>query len=92
MRVNTSADEFSLRLQGWRLATAEVVYYMPDHPSLLQSFVWQTLDLAPRYPRIHQFLEHWRHEIEAVIHSVRLATGETLAPPRIEAADYYLHH
>ena len=43
-------DEFSLRLQGWRLATAEVLYYIPDHPSLLQSFMWQTLDLAPRLP------------------------------------------
>ena len=92
MREDECADDFSLRLRGWRLATAEVLYYMPDHPSVLQSFVWQTLDLAPRYPRIHQFLDHWRREIEAVIHSVRLATGETLAPPRIEAAGYYLHH
>ena len=92
MRDGECADELSLRLRGWRLATAEVLYYMPDHPALLQSFVWQTLDLAPRYPRIPQFLNFWRSEIEAVIHSVRLATGETLAPSRIEAADYYLHH
>ncbi|UPT62799.1 MAG: protein usg [Hyphomonadaceae bacterium JAD_PAG50586_4] len=69
-------NEFSLRLEGWRLATAEVLYYMPDHPSLLQSFMWQTLDLAPSYPRIHKFLNYWRSEIDAVIHSVRLATGK----------------
>ena len=49
-------EELALRLNGWRLATAEVLYYLPDHPSLLQSFVWQTLDLAPSYPRIHRFL------------------------------------
>jgi uncharacterized protein Usg len=85
-------DEFSLRLQGWRLATAEVLYYMPDHPALLQSFVWQTLDLAPDYPRIHRFLEFWRREIEAVIHSVQLATGETLAPPKVDATRVILHH
>ena len=85
-------EEFSLRLQGWRLATAEVLYYMPDHPTLLQSFVWQTLDLAPRYPRIHQFLNFWRAEIDAVIHSVRLATGETLAPARVNTVDLLLHH
>lgn len=84
--------EFSLRLQGWRLATAEVLYYMPDHPSLLQSFMWQTLDLAPAYPRLHKFLDFWRREIEAVIHSVRLASGETLAPPRVNSADLLLHH
>jgi uncharacterized protein Usg len=85
-------SEFELRLQGWRLATAEVLYYLPDHPSLLQSFVWQTLDLAPAYPRIHSFLDFWKREIEAVIHSVRLATGETLAPPKLETARVILHH
>jgi uncharacterized protein Usg len=86
------ADELTLRLQGWRLATAEVLYYMPDHPALLQSFVWQTLDLAPQYPRIHKFLDFWRREIDAVIHSVRLASGETLAPARLTRTDVILHH
>jgi uncharacterized protein Usg len=85
-------DELSLRLKGWRLATAEVLYYIPDHPSLLQSFMWQTLDLAPQYPRIHRFLDFWRREIDAVIHSVRLASGETLAPARIDTVDVILHH
>lgn len=85
-------DELTLRLNGWRLATAEVLYYMPDHPSLLQSFVWQTLDLAPEYPRIHRFLNFWRREIDAVIHSVQLASGETLAPAKLNAADLILYH
>jgi uncharacterized protein Usg len=89
MRMET--DEFTLRLKGWRLATAEVLYYMPDHPALLQSFVWQTLDLAPSYPRIHRFLNFWKAEIEAVIHSVRLATGEVLAPAKMNAG-LILHH
>jgi uncharacterized protein Usg len=90
--VSMDAVDLTLRLQGWRLATAEVLYYMPDHPALVQTFVWQTLDLAPRYPRIHRFLDFWRREIDAVIHSVRLATGETLAPPRMNRADLILHH
>lgn len=85
-------DELSLRLNGWRLATAQVLYYMPDHPKLLQTFTWQTLDLAPSYPRIHKFLDFWRREIDAVIHSVQLATGEILAPAPINRADLYLHH
>jgi uncharacterized protein Usg len=79
-------DELRLQLEGWRLTTAEVLYYMPDHPKLIQSFVWQTLDLAPRYPRIRQFLDHWKAEIEAVIHSVKVATGEEIAPARWRAA------
>jgi uncharacterized protein Usg len=85
-------EDFVSRLNGWRLATAEVLYYIPDHPSLLQSFVWQTLDLAPSYPRIHRFLEFWGREIDAVIHSVRLASGETLALGRFTNAATILHH
>jgi len=76
-------QDLEQRLAGWRMTTAEVLYFMPDHPRLLQSFVWQTLDLAPRYPRIEQFLAHWRREIEAVIHSVRIATSEELAPAKV---------
>lgn len=84
--ANSDRNELALRLAGWRLATAEVLYYLPDHPSLLQTFLWQQLDLAPRYPRLHQFLDYWRREIEAVIHSVRLASGEELAPAQIRQA------
>lgn len=73
--------EFEQRLQGARLLTAEVLYYMPDHPKLLQTYLWQTLDIAPKYPRLHEFLEHWRREIQAVIHSVRVAHGEPLDAP-----------
>lgn len=79
-------EELRLQLEGWRLTTAEVLYYMPDHPKLIQSFVWQTLDLAPRYPRVRKFLDFWKAEIEAVIHSVKLASGEELAPSRVRLA------
>jgi len=30
----------ALQLNGYRLTTAEILYHMPDHPYLLQSFVW----------------------------------------------------
>ena len=79
-------DDMRLRLQGWRLTTAQVLYYMPDHPSLIQSFTWQTLDLAPQFPRIKKFLDFWRAEIQAVIHSIEIASGEGLAPARIRLA------
>lgn len=81
--------DFANQLNGWRLTTTQVLYYMPDHPRLLQSFVWQTLDLAPAYPRIMQFLEFWRREIEAVIHSVQIGSSEQLAPARIEACQHF---
>lgn len=81
-KARTPRSDLQLGLEGWRLTTAQVLYYMPDHPKLLQSFVWQTLDLAPEFPRIRKFLDNWRREIDAAIHSVALAQSETLAPAR----------
>ncbi len=81
-------SEMELRLQGWRLTTAEILYYMPDHPKLIQSFVWQTLDLAPRYPRITKFLEFWKREIEAAVHSVRVGCSREIAPGRMRLAKH----
>ena len=76
-----AGSEIEQRLRGSVLVTAEVLYYIPDHPKLLQTFMWQTLDVAPRFPRVEKFLDFWRREIEAVIHSVRVAHGEPLDVP-----------
>ena len=76
-----AGDEIEQRLKGATLLTAEVLYYMPDHPKLLQTFMWQTMDYAPRYPRLNEFLDFWKREIEAVIHSVRVAHSEPFAAP-----------
>ncbi len=81
----TSSD-FARQLGGERLTTAEVLYYMPDHPALLQRFLWQTLDLAPGFPRIHKFLDFWRTEIDAVIHSVTVSAAGIVAPARLDIA------
>ncbi len=81
----TSSD-FARQLGGERLTTAEVLYYMPDHPALLQRFLWQTLDLAPGFPRIHKFLDFWRTEIDAVIHSVTVSAAGLVAPARLDIA------
>ncbi|WP_342642462.1 aspartate-semialdehyde dehydrogenase [Rhodoligotrophos ferricapiens] len=56
-----------------QLTTAEILYYMPDHPEILQTFVWQHYDAAPRYPRLTRFLEFWRTSIEATLAEVRVA-------------------
>ncbi|MEZ5917423.1 MAG: aspartate-semialdehyde dehydrogenase [Parvularculaceae bacterium] len=61
-----------LQLSGYRLATAEILYHMPDHPNLLQSYVWQDYDIAPQYPVLNRFLEFWTRELEEPA-SVKLA-------------------
>ncbi|MFC7334064.1 usg protein [Rhodocista pekingensis] len=62
------------QLRGYRLTTAEILYHMPDHPGLLQSFVWQNLDIAPRFPVLKRFLDFWSREIDGKLHSVRIAS------------------
>jgi uncharacterized protein Usg len=79
-------SEIAERLSGSRLLTAEVLFWMPDHPGLLQSFLWQTLDVAPRYPRLARFLDHWRREVDAAIHSVRISASDDLGPPNWRTA------
>ena len=76
-------SEFASQLRGQRLTTAEVLYYLPDHPQLLQSFTWQTLDDPPRFPRVHRFLQFWMKEIDAAIHSVTVSAAGLVTPPRV---------
>jgi len=64
---------FKKQMLGYRLATAEILYRLPDHPKLLQSYVWQDYDIAPSYPVLSRFLDFWTRELEGPIHSVRLA-------------------
>ena len=47
-------------IQGYRLTTAEILYHLPDHPAVLQSYIWQELDIAPRLPgaaQVPRFLD-----------------------------------
>jgi uncharacterized protein Usg len=81
------ASEFELQLRGRRLTTAEITYYMPDHPTLLQEFLWQTLDEAPEFPRICRFLDFWRREVDAVIHSVRVSCAGLVSPARLKVVE-----
>lgn len=75
-------SELSPQLRQYRLTTAEIIYHLPDHPSLLQSFVWQHLDVAPEYPRLRRFLEFWMRSIEGKLHSVRVGQKTLIGPPK----------
>lgn len=72
--------QFERMLAGYGLTTAEVLYRLPDHPAVLQTFSWQFDDVAPDYPRLHKFLDHWKREIQAKIHSVRVMHRGLIAP------------
>ncbi|MEO1470762.1 MAG: aspartate-semialdehyde dehydrogenase [Pseudomonadota bacterium] len=89
-RIDT---DFERQLAGYALATAEITYRMPDAQSLLQTFVWQDYDIAPRFPKLMGFLEFWERELDGPIHSVRIADARLLGPREVRhvTREYNLH-
>ncbi|MBO6717252.1 MAG: usg protein [Rhizobiaceae bacterium] len=75
-----SHDETELMLKGYGLTTAEILYRMPDHHNLLQSFVWQHYDIAPRFPALYRFLDFWREKLDGPLHSVTYTHRRLIAP------------
>ena len=75
------------QLHDYRLTTAEILYHLPDHPHLLQTYIWQELDIAPRYPVLVKFLDFWKRELEGRLHSVRVASASLITPANVGHVD-----
>ena len=75
-----------LKLHGYRLTTAEILYHMPDHPGVLQSYIWQDLDLVPGFPVLNKFLRFWETSIEGRLHSVRVAARGIISDAELKMA------
>jgi uncharacterized protein Usg len=75
----------ALQMRDYRLTTAEILYHMPDHPGVLQSYIWQNLDLAPQFPELHKFLDFWSRSLDGKLHSVRVAAATLITPGKISA-------
>jgi len=86
-------QSLSLQLRDYRLTTAEILYHMPDHPGLLQSYIWQDYDLAPHFPILRKFLDFWSHNLDGKLHSIAVAPRELVrAPQWRNAADFLTLH
>ncbi len=77
--------DLALQLRDYRLTTAEIIYHMPDHPGVLQTFVWQELDIAPDFPVLKRFLSFWERNIEGKLHTVRIAQTAIITPAEVRA-------
>ncbi len=86
-------SELQLRLRGYNLTTAEILYHLPDHPAVLQTFIWQEFDLAPKFPILNRFLQFWEQNLEGKLHSVRVAARGMFSPTefRHTGAEFTLH-
>jgi len=72
--------EMEKLLTEYRLTTAEILYHLPDHPSLLQTYVWQEYDLLPEFPELKKFLDFWERELDGKLHSVTIASSDLVKP------------
>ncbi|GGE84118.1 usg protein [Stappia taiwanensis] len=86
-------SDFSRQLEGYGLLTAQILYHMPDHPDLLQSFLWQTFDKAPRFPELSRFLHFWQRDLDGKLHSVMVAHRDLIGPTdwRLLDAEFPIH-
>ncbi len=71
----------------YSLTTAEIFYHMPDHPDLLHTYVWQSLDRVPDFPKLNHFLDFSMRDLEGKLHSVRVAYVGAMGPAEWRAAD-----
>ena len=78
-------NAIELQLNDYRLTTAEIIYHLPDHPGLLQSYIWQDYDLAPKYPVLHRFLSFWEDNLEGPLHSVSVGSVPIITAPKTRA-------
>ena len=75
-----------LKAHRYRLTTAEILYHLPDHPALLQSYVWQDFDMAPEFPVLRRFLDFWNRSLDGKLHSVKVASAGITGPAEFRFA------
>jgi len=79
--------DFELQLKGYGLTTAKIHYRLPDHPALLQLYVWQDYDLAPAFPTLRGFLDYWQKALDGALHSVCVAHQGLIKPSEWRAVN-----
>jgi uncharacterized protein Usg len=82
-----SDREFLKQLGGYSLTTAEILYRLPDHPALLQTYLWQDYDLHPRFPKLRSFLDFWSENLDGALFKIRVAHAHLIHPREIKFTD-----
>jgi len=75
--------DFSRMLAGYSLTTAEILYRLPDHPSLLQTYLWQDYDLHPKFPKLKSFLDFWEAHLDGKLYKVSVSHRKLISPAEV---------
>jgi uncharacterized protein Usg len=81
------STDFEKQVNGYGLTTAHILYRRPDHPWLLQTYIWQEYDLCPKFPVLQKFLVFWQKSLEGPLHSVTVAHSRLIQPAEIRPVD-----
>lgn len=82
-----ASSDFRRQLAGYGLTTAHIFYRRPDHPWLLQSYVWQEYDLCPKFPELQRFLKFWCAKLDGALHSVTVAHSQLVKPAELKSVN-----
>jgi uncharacterized protein Usg len=87
------STDFVKQVNGYGLTTAHILYRLPDHRNILQTYVWQDYDLFPDFPELQRFLAFWQEKLEGPLHSVQVAHSKLIKPAELKAvgAEFRLH-
>jgi uncharacterized protein Usg len=80
--TSMASHDFRRQVEGYGLTTAHILYRLPDHPSLLQTYIWQEYDLCPNFPVLNRFLNFWLEKLEGPLHSITVAHARLIKPDR----------
>ena len=86
--MQTEKHRCSMIIKRKSLVTLNITYYRLDYRSILQEFIWQTMDVKPKYPRVQKFLNYWHNNIEATINEIQLCDSEN---NKISKADFMIY-
>src|ERR1700744_2220332 len=79
-QVGVVSEDFRKQVLGYGLTTAQILYRLPDHPSLLKTYVWQKYDFFPKFPALKDFLSFWQEKREGPLRSVTVAQTKLIKP------------
>ncbi len=82
-----ASTDFARQIAGYGLTTAGILYRLPDHPSILQEYVWQEYDLAPRFPELNRFLAFWESSLDGKLFRVTVSHKELIGPQEVRLRD-----
>ena len=80
--------DLTKQLGDFRLTTAKIIYHLPDYQEILQEFIWQDYDIAPKFPHLNKFLDFWEKKIEGKLHSIYIAETKIITSSDYRNADW----